>query len=55
MATLARLGHQRARAGDQIRLIPGHCHPTVNLYDWYDCVRGTRVEQLWPITTSAVY
>ena len=32
--------------GDKIRLIPGHCDPTVNLYDWYVCVRGNRVEQL---------
>ncbi len=36
--------------GDKIRLIPGHCDPTVNLYDHYVCVRGGRVEALWPIT-----
>lgn len=36
--------------GDKIELIPGHCDPTVNLYDWYVCVRGGRVEALWPIT-----
>ena len=35
--------------GDKIRLIPGHCDPTVNLYDWYVCVRGDQVESLWPI------
>ena len=35
--------------GDKIRLIPGHCDPTVNLYDWYVCIRAGRVEQLWPI------
>ena len=41
---------------DKIRLIPGHCDPTVNLYDWYVCVRGNRVEQIWPITArGAVY
>src|SRR5438477_11019707 len=40
----------RLRIGDKIRLIPGHCDPTVNLYDWYVCVRANRVEQLWPIT-----
>ena len=38
----------RLGLGDKIRLIPGHCDPTVNLYDWYVCVRGTRVEQIWP-------
>jgi 3-hydroxy-D-aspartate aldolase len=38
------------RLGDQLWLIPGHCDPTINLYDWYVCVRGGRVEALWPIT-----
>ena len=46
----------RLGLGDKIRLIPGHCDPTVNLYDWYVCVRGNRVEQVWPITArGAVY
>jgi 3-hydroxy-D-aspartate aldolase len=46
----------RLRIGDKIRLIPGHCDPTVNLYDWYVCIRGNRVEQPWPITAmGAVY
>jgi 3-hydroxy-D-aspartate aldolase len=40
----------RLALGDKIRLIPGHCDPTVNLYDWYVCVRGDRLEQIWPIT-----
>jgi 3-hydroxy-D-aspartate aldolase len=46
----------RLGLGDKLRLIPGHCDPTVNLYDWYVCVRGNRVEQVWPITArGAVY
>ncbi len=36
--------------GDKLKLIPGHCDPTVNLYDNYVCVRGGRVEAIWPIT-----
>jgi len=36
--------------GDRVWLIPGHCDPTVNLYDWIVGVRGTRVECLWPVT-----
>ena len=36
--------------GDKLKLIPGHCDPTVNLYDYYVCIRGGRVEALWPIT-----
>ena len=36
--------------GDRVWLIPGHCDPTVNLYDWIVGVRGTRVECLWPVS-----
>jgi D-serine deaminase-like pyridoxal phosphate-dependent protein len=36
--------------GEKLMLVPGHCDPTVNLYDWYVCVRAARVEALWPIT-----
>jgi 3-hydroxy-D-aspartate aldolase len=36
--------------GDKLLLVPGHCDPTVNLYDWYVCVRSGVVEALWPIT-----
>ena len=35
--------------GDKLRLVPGHCDPTVNLYDWYVGYRGARVESIWPI------
>jgi 3-hydroxy-D-aspartate aldolase len=40
----------RLALGDKLRLIPGHCDPTVNLYDQLVCVRGGAVEALWPIT-----
>ena len=36
--------------GDKLLLVPGHCDPTVNLYDWYVCVRKGVVEALWPVT-----
>ena len=35
---------------DKVKLIPGHIDPTCNLHDWYVCVRGSKVEALWPIT-----
>ena len=35
--------------GDRLWLIPGHCDPTVNLYDWIVGMRGTRVECVWPV------
>lgn len=40
---------QAPALGEKLRLIPGHCDPTVNLYDWYVGYRGNRVEALWPI------
>jgi D-serine deaminase-like pyridoxal phosphate-dependent protein len=36
--------------GDKLRLVPGHCDPTVDRFDWYVGVRGGRVECLWPVT-----
>jgi D-serine deaminase-like pyridoxal phosphate-dependent protein len=59
----------RLGLGDKIRLIPGHCDPTVNPHPslprergrvregaLYVCVRGNCVEQVWPITArGAVY
>ena len=35
--------------GEKLFLVPGHCDPTVNLYDWYVCVRRGVVEALWSI------
>jgi D-serine deaminase-like pyridoxal phosphate-dependent protein len=35
--------------GNQLMLVPGHCDPTVNLYDTLIGVRGGKVEALWPI------
>jgi 3-hydroxy-D-aspartate aldolase len=40
----------RLQLGTKIKLIPGHCDPTVSLYDWYVCIRNGRVESLWPVT-----
>ncbi len=34
---------------EKLRLIPGHCDPTVDRYDWYVGVRNGRVECLWPV------
>jgi D-serine deaminase-like pyridoxal phosphate-dependent protein len=48
----------RPARGDKVLLVPGHCDPTVNLHDWYVCVRGgvrglgiddARVECVWPV------
>jgi len=43
-------GGARAKLGERVRLVPGHCDPTVDRYDWYVGVRRGRVECLWPIS-----
>ncbi len=35
--------------GTRLLLVPGHCDPTVNLYDELICVRGDVVEAIWPV------
>lgn len=35
--------------GDRVSIAPGHCDPTVNLYDYLVGVRGGVVETVWPI------
>ena len=41
--------------GTKIRLIPGHCDPTVNLYDWLVCLRAGRVEDIWPVSARGAF
>lgn len=38
------------KVGDKVKLIPGHCDPTVNLHDWIVAIRKDTVEELWPIS-----
>jgi D-serine deaminase-like pyridoxal phosphate-dependent protein len=44
------IGAEKLRVGDKLRLVPGHCDPTVNLYDWLVGVRDGRVECVWPVS-----
>jgi D-serine deaminase-like pyridoxal phosphate-dependent protein len=48
-------GPDTVASGAKIRLIPGHCDPTVNLYDWLVCYRGERVEEIWPISARGAF
>jgi len=41
--------------GQKLRLIPGHCDPTVNLHEWFVCIRGDRVEDIWPIAARGAF
>lgn len=38
------------KLGEKLRLVPSHCDPTVDRYDWYVGTRRGRVECLWPIS-----
>lgn len=38
------------KVNDRLRLVPGHCDPTCNIYDWYVGVRGGQVELVWPVS-----
>jgi D-serine deaminase-like pyridoxal phosphate-dependent protein len=41
--------------GEKIRLVPGHCDPTVNMHDWFVAVRKGRVEEIWPIAARGAF
>jgi 3-hydroxy-D-aspartate aldolase len=42
-------GFTAPAVGDKLRLVPGHCDPTVNLYDHIVAVRHDKVEAVWPV------
>jgi len=42
------------RLNDKLKLIPGHCDPTCNVYDWYVGIRNDKVECLWPVTARGM-
>jgi len=48
-------GARAPALGGKLRLVPGHCDPTVNLYDWLVCLRGERVEAVWPIAGRGAF
>jgi 3-hydroxy-D-aspartate aldolase len=32
-----------------------HCDPTVNLYDYYQCMRGDVLVEIWPVDARGKY
>ena len=42
------------KLNDKLKLVPGHCDPTCNVYDWYVGIRDGRVECLWPVTARGL-
>jgi D-serine deaminase-like pyridoxal phosphate-dependent protein len=47
-------GTQPPALGEKLLLVPGHCDPTVNMHDWFVCVRKGVVEALWPVTARGM-
>ena len=43
-------GQPAPALGEKVLLVPGHCDPTINLYDWYVVVKAGFVVDLWPIS-----
>lgn len=42
-------GANGPQVGDVLECVTPHCDPTVNLYDFYHCVRGGRLVDIWRI------
>ncbi|CAN5442265.1 DSD1 family PLP-dependent enzyme [soil metagenome] len=48
-------GADGPKFGEKIRIVPGHCDPTVNLHDWYVGLRNGRVESVWPVAARGCF
>ena len=42
-------GSSALRPGDLVGLVVPHCDPTIYAFDWYHCVRGDTLVEIWPI------
>ena len=47
-------GAKALQVGDHAEFVIPHCDPSVNLYDKYFCLRGDRVEAIWPIAARGM-
>jgi D-serine deaminase-like pyridoxal phosphate-dependent protein len=47
-------GASRPPLGSLLRLVPGHCDPTLNLHDHLVGYRGDRVECVWPVSSRGM-
>lgn len=39
----------RLNLGDAVKFLVPHCDPTINLYDFYHCVSGDTLVDIWPV------
>lgn len=47
-------GSAKPGLGTPVTLITPHCDPTVNLHNYYHCVRGDRLVDIWPVDGRGV-
>ena len=40
---------ERLKLGARVELVTPHCDPTVNMHDFFHCVRGTVLEDIWRV------
>jgi 3-hydroxy-D-aspartate aldolase len=40
---------ERLPLGARVELVTPHCDPTVNMHDFYHCVRGNVLEDIWRV------
>jgi 3-hydroxy-D-aspartate aldolase len=45
---------REVKLGDRLEFIVPHCDPSVNLYDSIHCLRGDRVETIWPVAARGM-
>lgn len=46
--------HALPTLGSRVMLVPGHCDPTLNLYDEIVGIRGSVVESVWPVAARGL-
>lgn len=46
--------HALPTLGSRVMLVPGHCDPTLNLYDEIVGIRGGVVESVWPVAARGL-
>lgn len=46
--------HALPALGARMMLVPGHCDPTLNLYDEIVCMRAGVVEAVWPVSARGL-
>ena len=47
--------NERLALGDAVECIVPHCDPTINLHDFFHCVRGDTLVDIWPVDARGLH